>query len=185
MEEKEHLIWLLRETKKALETDNVIELQSLSDQTIHSASTEQHTDYILIAIIIYSIGKIAAKRDSLKIKNWPELVAKINKRLEDAVTSLEQNNIVAFGQALKGTRRILTDNLSLKPFIEDVLKKASINKASKIYEHGISLSQTAKLLGLSKWELAEYVGQKNLGKDEYSQTIDIKKRATIALEFFS
>ena len=72
----------------------------------------------------------------------------------------------------------------LKQYIQDVFKKAAINKGSKIYEHGLSLEHTAKLLGTSQWELSEYIGQKHFDVQQV-QTIDIKERAKMALEFFS
>ena len=64
------------------------------------------------------------------------------------------------------------------------MQKAKINKASRLYEHGISMEKTAKLLGISQWELAEYVGP--MGASEYpqTQTLDIKKRVKKAMEFF-
>ena len=75
-------------------------------------------------------------------------------------------------------------DLFVKKF-NSFLKKASINKASKIYEHGISLGHKADLLGLTQWELAEYTSQSNAAENEQNITIDVKKRAKMALEFFS
>ena len=82
-------------------------------------------------------------------------------------------------------KTISSISISLKPYIEEVLRKASINKASKMYEHGISLGQTAKLLGVTQWELTEYAGQTKISDDYYNSTLDIKRRAQMALEFFS
>jgi predicted transcriptional regulator len=75
-------------------------------------------------------------------------------------------------------------SVNLKPYIEEVMRKASINKASKIYEHGISLGQTANLLGISQWELSEYTGQTSIADTNYNNTINTKKRAQMAMEFF-
>jgi len=72
----------------------------------------------------------------------------------------------------------------LKRNVSDVFMKARINKASKIYEHGISMEATSKLLGVSIWELAEYTGQTNISDANYNKTIDIKKRVKTAMEFF-
>ena len=72
----------------------------------------------------------------------------------------------------------------MKPYINEVLRKASINKASRIHEHGISLGQTAKLLGITQWELSEYIGRKEITDRRYSQTINTKIRAKMAMEFF-
>lgn len=186
MEEKEHLIAVLKEAKEALEKDDVLKLQNLSDQTIHSASTEQHTDYILIAVLIYSLSKISSKRDTLKISNWHIILNKINKQIDQTIIAVEKNDPIHLGKSLRRIKEILTGHsLAIEGIAMDVLRKASINKASKIYEHGISLSQTAKLLGITKWELSEYIGQKENPETKYGNTISIKRRAEEALKFFS
>lgn len=185
MQEKEHLISVLESAMKALKTNNSVELQALSDQTVHSASIYQDTDSISIAVIIYSLSKIVARRESMKIKHWISLVNKISSSLSLAIDSLEKEKYSSFGNHLKKIIGILSSFSSLKPYIKDVIRKASINKASKLYEHGISLSQTAKLLGITRWELSEYIGQKSIHDNPYNTTISPKKRAEIAMEFFS
>ena len=73
----------------------------------------------------------------------------------------------------------------LKIYIQDVFRKAQINKASKIYEHGISMEQTASLLGITLFELANYSGQKpEISDTPLNQTIDVKKRIKTAMEMF-
>ncbi|OIO81051.1 hypothetical protein AUJ84_01770 [Candidatus Pacearchaeota archaeon CG1_02_32_132] len=186
MSEKEHLIMVLKETQSALLTNNSMKLEHLSDQTIHSASIDQHTDSITIAVIIYSLSKIISKKDYLHVKNWDLSVKKINALINLANSSLEGDDFEKYTSYLEQLRKSISNlSINLKPYIQDVLKKASINKASKIYEHGISLSQTAKLLGISSWELSEYIGQKSIYEKQYNLTLNIKKRAEMALEFFS
>ena len=90
-----------------------------------------------------------------------------------------------FNSFLKKAREALEESsVDMKQYIQDVLRKASINKASRIYEHGISLGQTAQILGLTSWELAEYAGQSKSVETRYMQTINEKSRAKMALEFF-
>ena len=185
MREKEHLIQILKETRKALKTKNTFQLQKLSNKTIHSASIYQHTDYIIIAIIIYSLSKIVAQKDSLQIKDWDSFTKEVNSNLASAVISLKKEDSKKFLENLKKTKNEITNlSISLKPYIHEVLRKASINKASKIHEHGISLGQTANLLGITQWELSEYVGRKEITDRKYSQTINTRVRAKMAMEFF-
>ena len=73
----------------------------------------------------------------------------------------------------------------MKPIIQEVLRKASINKASKIYEHGISIAKTTKILGVTPWELTEYVGEKENQHSSVNKTIDIRDRIKMTMEFFS
>lgn len=185
MEETAHLINTLKDTQKALKTNNSAQLQALSNQTIHSASIHQHTDYVIIAVIIYSLSKLIYRKNGVSIKNWDAFVKKINAQLTLAIKALQEHKQDKFLQYIEQTRKTLTGiSPNLKQYIQDVLRKASINKASKIYEHGISLGQTAKLLGITGWELAEYVGQKGIPEAKHNLTRDIRQRARMAVEFF-
>ncbi|PXY71410.1 hypothetical protein CXX78_00205 [Candidatus Parvarchaeota archaeon] len=184
MREEKHIIEILKTTQKALKQNNSSQLQELSNKTIHSASIYQHTDLVLIAILIYSLSKISMKREALKIKNYPLFVEKINLSIEKAIKELRKKDYENFLKYLKETREKITKiTPNLEPYIKDVFKKASINKASKIYEHGISLEQTAKLLGVTQWELVDYIGQKQIADEPYNLSANIKRRAELALKF--
>ena len=45
----------------------------------------------------------------------------------------------------------------LSVYLRDILYKAGINKAFKLYEHGLSAEKTASLLGVSLWDFAGYI----------------------------
>lgn len=184
MQEKEHIISILKDTIKALKTDNYLKLQHLSDETVHSASVYQDTDSISIAVIIYSLSKIISRKDGVNIKNWNSFIKKFTSSLELAIDALKKEKNWSFSAHLEKAIKLMSSFSNLKPYIKDVIRKAAINKASKLYEHGISLAQTAKLLGITRWELAEYIGQKSVHDNPYNTTISAKKRAEIAMEFF-
>ena len=74
---------------------------------------------------------------------------------------------------------------TIKPFIQEVLRKAAINKAGKVYEHGISQGQTAAMLGITQWELASYLGETKSTDPSSLPTRNVKERAKLALSFFS
>jgi hypothetical protein len=186
MEEVEHVISILEESKKALSKEDAAKLRELSNQTVHSASVFQDAGSITLAVIIYSLGKIIERQDYRKIKRWSESVKKINAMLDISIATLKNKQFDKYPIYLEKTRKVLTSiSINLKPYIQEVLRKASINKASKIYEHGISMGQTAQMLGITQWELSEYSGQKESRDREYTTTLDVKKRALMALEFFS
>ncbi len=185
MEEVGHVIEVLTRARQALEREDTKELRNLSDQTIHSASVYQHTDYILVATIIYSLSKIVERKDSLNLKNWQQFIREINDLLSLATHAIQRNKQSQFIKFLsKAKRYIENSSPNLKPVIEELLRKASINKASKIYEHGISLAKTTKLLGVTPWELSEYIGEKENPQTKLNKTIDAKVRVNIAMEFF-
>ncbi len=186
MEEVKHLIDVLEKAKKAVEEEDVLTLRDLSDQTIHNVSAHQDTGNITMAVIIYALGKVIERKSSLKIKNWNFFIKKVELQFTQAIKALKENKIDKYEKAMQMSRKAITStSLNIKPYIQDVIRKASINKASKIYEHGISLGQTAEILGLSLWELSEYTGQTRIPDVKYNITENVEKRAKMALEFFS
>ena len=186
MEEVKHIIEVLEKAKKAIEQEDVLALGELSNQTIHTVSAHQDTGNITMAVIIYALSKVIERRSSLKIKNWNLFIKRVEAPFTQAIKALKEDNVEKYEKAMQAARKAITStSLNIKPYIQDVMRKASVNKASKIYEHGISLGQTAEILGLSIWELSEYTGQTRIPDVKYNITTDVEKRAKMALEFFS
>ncbi len=183
MEESEHRIEILQATRTAVSNHDSLALRDLSNQTIHGASYIQDGGSIALAVLVYTLSKLIERNDHEKIKNWPVFVKKLDSWLSLAIKAIHENNQAAYESHLEQARKSLTTiSVSIKPYVQEVFRKASINKASRIYEHGISMGKTAQLLGITQWELAEYTGQKHEGG--YA-TLDARKRAQMALQFFS
>ncbi|MBU3913801.1 MAG: hypothetical protein KKE50_06945 [Nanoarchaeota archaeon] len=185
MQERDNILRILRETKTAIEKEDVISLKELSNQTLHTASIYRDTDNIGIAVIVYALSKLIERKNYRMYKNWPKFFKRFNLCLDRAIIALEKNQDKYFVSQLKCVRKeigSLTGNL--KKHIQEVFKKAEINKASRVYEHGISMQQTAKLLGISIWDLAEYAGQTGISDVNLSITLPVKNRVKIAMEIF-
>lgn len=186
MEEAGHVIEVLEKTKDAIEKEDVVQLRELSNMTIHAASTYQDISSITIAVIVYALSKLIERKSTLKIRNWNIFIRKITSQFSLAIKALKDDKIDKYEKYIAMTRKSITStSLNIKPYIQEVLRKASINKASKIYEHGVSLGQTAEILGVTQWELTEYAGQTRIPDVKYNLTLDVAKRAKMALEFFS
>ncbi len=186
MEEVEHLVEVIKGTEIALLRKDAVKLKDLSNQTVHQAASHQDEGCITLAVLIYALSKLIERKDYERIKNWDKFVKKISAFLDLAITTLKEGNESKYKVYLEMSRKTLTSiSVNLKPYIQEVLRKAAINKASKIYEHGVSMEATAKMLGITQWELSEYAGQKQTSDNPYNETIDVKKRAQTALEFFS
>jgi hypothetical protein len=184
MEEINHTIDILSRVKIALEEQDSEKLKMLSDRTIHSASVYQHTDSILLAIVTYSLSKILERKEKLEIKNWQNFIRDISNLLDNSINAIRNGKYKLFTIFLEKIEQKMQDmSLEMKPMILEVIKKAYINKASKIYEHGISVAKTTKLLGISPWELTEYIAEKENLHLHLNKTIDIRNRAQMALEF--
>lgn len=181
-----HIVKVLTETQKALLKKDALALKDLSNQTIHSACSHQDSASITIAVMIYALSKLVEREDYRRMRSWDSFVKKFNSLLELAGKALNDDNELAYQNHIEKARKTLeSQSVNLKPYIQDILKKASINKGSRIYEHGISMEKTARLLGITQWELSDYVGQKSSVEPQINHSFDIKKRAKMALEFFS
>ena len=182
--EKENILDILKKAKKAISNDNTFILKELSNKTIHNASYYQDTDSITIAILIYALGKIIERSKYSSYKDWPIFEKSMLYNLDKAIEDLSEDKIDKFRLDLNEIR-LAVNKLSsnLKEYIEDVFRKASINKASRIYEHGISMEQTASLLGITLFELAEYAGKTGISDVNLGVTIPIQKRIKTAEDF--
>jgi len=162
-----------------------VKIKHLSNNVIHSASIEQDPDVIATAIIIYSLSKLIEREHYKEQRNWPRFYKNYIKSLNNMIRFLEKNNIDGFRNEVHSIRNLIKSLTgSLKLYIKDVFRKARINKASRIYEHGISMEKTAKILGISLWELAEYAGQTRIGDVNLGITMPVKKRIKLAQEIF-
>ena len=176
MQESDNILRILEETKVALKEKDTLKLKQLSDQTNNTASRTQDADNIAVAVIVYSLGKILERG-----YNGDGLIVK---RIDDVIRSIRKD-----GNLLKGNLKQLRAEIGkispgMKKYIQDVFRKASINKASKIYGHGVSMENTAKLLGITVWELANYAGQTEISDAPESKTLGVKERIKIVEGIF-
>ena len=178
------MINVLKRTLIALEKKDVRQLKILSDHAIISASTFQDEYSVSIAVLIYSLSKILERGNYGKMKGWSEFYKMSIVKLKSAKNFLEKNNINKFDSELreifKGVNNLSSE---LKNNIKDVFEKAKINKASKLYEQGISVGRTAKLLGVSHWDLINFSGTKEeIGEKSFSK--NIRRRINYARSLF-
>jgi hypothetical protein len=185
MEEVENILRILRETKRFVEEDKANELKSLSNQTIHSATISQDADNIVVAVLVYSLGKVMEREHYRNMEGWNEFHDAVIFNLGEAVQKLEIKDYKEARVNLGEIRQVLNKiEGDLGRYISDVFRKAEINKAFKLYEHGLSSSATAELLGVSLWDLASYIGQSHIGDSKIAISMPVRERVGIAEEFF-
>lgn len=186
MEERAHILSILINARKAIEKNDSAKIKNLSNKVIHHASIHQDPDVISIAVIIYALSKMIERENYKAEKNWPQFYNSYCENIKDMITSLKNKNIEKFRFYVHENRKLI-EKLSgnLKIYIDDVFRKAKISKASRIYEHGISMEKTAKILGISLWELSEYVGKTGISDVNLALTMPIKERIKLAQEIFS
>ena len=185
MKEVGNVLKILRSAKRFVEEDNPHELKALSNRTIHSAAIAQDGDNIVVAVLVYSLGKVMERGHYREMEGWAEFYKVVVTNLELAIGALEKNSVknarVYLGRIRNSLNKVDVD---LSRYIRDVFAKAEINKAFKLYEHGLSSEATADLLGVSLWDMASYIGQSNIGDAKFSISLPVKERVKIAEDIF-
>jgi len=185
MIEKRHIISVLEQVKKAVREEDIVKLKELSNQTIHSASVHQNSESITIAVIVYSLSKIIERKKYRQYPGWKKFFNEYIKAIDKTIIDLKKNDEKLFREDLSSIRQSINElSGKLKIYIKDVFQKAKINKASRIYEHGISMEKTAKLLGISLWELSNYAGQTKISDVKLNLTQSVQTRIKNAMEMF-
>jgi hypothetical protein len=184
MKEVRNVLRVLEQTLYAIENDNPHPLKELSDQTLHSATTGDE-DNLLVAIIIYSIGKILERQNYRTLKGWESFQRIVKSAIKCSINDLKNNNTEKFRKDFTLIKKAINKiSGKLKIYVEEVFKKAEINKGSRIYEHGISMEKTAKMLGVTLYDLQNYIGHTGVSEVELNHTIHVKNRIKILEELF-
>jgi len=186
MQEKEHVINILEQAKQAINQKDVSKIRNLSNQTLHSASIYQDPDNISIAVILYSLSKVIERTDYRQLKDWKKFESIYKNSLDKAIKDLKRNDLDHYRIHMEEIRSAIKKiSGNLKKYIAEVFRKASINKASRLHEHGLSAEKTAKILGITLWELNQYIGKTGIADVNLAYTMDLSKRIKLAENMFA
>lgn len=182
---KKEVLALLEQSLLAVQQDDVKTLRDLSNRIIHSASIYQDESVILVSVVVYGLSKILERSDYRAYRDWGRFHQIAFRTLQNAMVCLQRGDEASYVGALQ---ELLTsiDGLGskLRGYIQEVMHQAHINKASRFYEHGVSVGRTAKLLGVSPWDLMDYVGGTGIADVEENMTLDVGKRLKFARGLF-
>ena len=185
-EEVKDILNVLHAAEELLREFKIDELKECSNHIIHSAAIYQDKYAINTAIIIYAISKVLERRKFRESKEIETFVEKVLKGLGDLSRALEANNLEDFMRIIKSMmREISLVDRNFSEYLEHVLHKARLKKASKIYEHGLSLGKVAELLGLSKWEVMQYTGKTRIHDRKDTKTMSVRDRLKKVEDIFS
>ncbi|MFH2021148.1 MAG: hypothetical protein ABIJ34_07040 [archaeon] len=172
---KKDTLNVLRATIAIIKKEELYKLRDLSDQVIHNATIFQDSTSITLAVVIYSISKLQDAKEVMPI---------LLRHIASSITYLEKGKMNDYDKEIKGIiKEISEKDEKTKFYIQEVLERAQIKKASKMYEHGISLGQVAESLGISIWDLMEYVSQTRI-VDSFEQKTDVKSKLELARSLF-
>lgn len=177
---KEDIIDVLEQSINIIKEQKFSDLKELSNHTIHDASIFQDEDSISIAILTYAISKTIERCCEIGTP-----YEKISQLVTNAKDFLKADREDDYRKTIKELFAVINgiDN-KMKMFIEEVIDKARVKKGSKMYEHGISISKTADLLGISQWELMSYIGKTQMADAQIPEAVPVKQRLQIARSLF-
>lgn len=185
-EGKNEIIEVLKIAVEAVKNDDVKTLRDLSNRVINSSSVFQDEDVITIAVITYSLSKIYERSDYRKYPGWHLFFETTANSLREALFSLENNDITSFEKYIKDILDVIERlDKKLKNYIKDVIHESQIGRGSRLHEHGLSLGRTAELLGISKWDLLEYIGKTGIADINEKSSLSEEKRLRLARGLFN
>ena len=174
---KKDLLELMSKTLKGLRDRDGTAVRELSDHIIHNASIFQDELTISMAVIVYALSKM--------LDRYGEISGDTLHHLEHLQEILKKGKTKHLFKELRKLREgIDTKDRKISLYVQHVVNEAKIKKGSRIYEHGISLAQTAHVLGISEWELMNYIGKTTMYEQQLEK-FPIKKRLEIARKLFN
>lgn len=173
---KEDLIHILQEAIAAIQQKNTRLLSEVSNHITHCASIFQNPEAIKTAIVIYALFKIQDR--GITINDG------IMDLLQDGLIQVKKDNNQAYLGTLEGIfKKISKMDEKLALYMQQVINEAKIKKGMKLYQHGISLAQTAELAETTLWDLMDYVGKTKLNEN-VKDVVDLKRRLAYARKLF-
>ena len=178
------IILTLRESIKKIKNNNTQQLATLSDNLVHSSTITQSEYPIDVTTLIYSLSKLYIRDRYREFKSWNRFDKNTLNLLQDLIEYLERNNIKGFETSLqKYFKSINRLDPKLRHYIKEVIRDAKTAKASRLYEHGLSLGRTASTLKVSPHRLMQYIGKTGIHDMPYF-TGDPKSRLELTRSLF-
>ena len=169
------ILKVLDASSKMIERLDIVGLKELSNHTIHNASIFQDQDSVTIAVIMYTLAKIF-ERESVVDKSVIPIINSSKRALFDSKFEEYRLNLKKLYEIIK------EKDAKHKMYVQEVIEQAGVKKSSKIYEHGVSMAQSASILGISQWELMDYVGKTSV--PDTIERINLKQRISNARKIF-
>jgi len=175
---RDDILKTLEDVITAMKAQDYVKLRELSNHTIHDASIFQEDDPLALAVLVYALSKIF-QRCIEKNQVCPVVLP----TLEKARDVLSQNDEDSYRSIIKNLLREIGEiDQQMKLYIQEVIENARIKKGSKIHEHGISIARTAELLGISQWELQNYIGKTQ--EENHYDGVRVEDRIGFTREMF-
>jgi len=171
---------VLSKAIRSIKTNHLLDLETISNQLIHSSTLTEDPITPIISKLIYSIFKL--ERHSV-IKSVPLPLNEIANKLISLHDELGVGKIKVFLEEAKIVSKYL-ENLGKDIHLYNVFERAGVKKGGKLYDHGLSVARSAERMNVSQWELYPYLGKTKL--NDYPEDVDkrVKYRLNYARSLF-
>lgn len=182
---RKDIINVLKKVLPLIQKGNSNQIKSISNETLHNAGIYQDPDSTSISVIIFSLSKICNRPRLCDKPEFIKFKEDISLDLQNAKDSLQASDINNYRKIIKKVfDKISKFETKFGMYISEVLEHAKIKRGGRIYEHGFSIGSTAELLGISTWDMMNYLGETKLGNKE-KINITTKERLSNARRMFS
>jgi hypothetical protein len=170
---KADIISTLTDVSARIKEEKFSDLMSLSNHVIHNASVFQDEDSVSVAVAVYALYK------TLSVYRLDH--SRILGLIDKAIKALERDDYAHFRSSISSVIKVIEAvDKRLSRYVDEVVNKAKIKKAVKIYDHGISLARVAELMGISQWELLNYLGNVKEREEKFNRS-----RLDVARDIFA
>ena len=171
------LLDTLKKIRYALEERDAALLKELSNHTMHISSIYHERRTLYIAMMAYSLSKIIGKGvEKAHKEEFEDFLNGMTQNLSALIRFLEEKDFQKVTDAITRILKEISDFDSFfGKYVEDVLEFSKIQKGAKVYEHGLSLSSVAEMIGASKWDLMKKIGEIK-GHEEIATPQNVRER---------
>jgi hypothetical protein len=182
---RERIIDVLARARSEFKHLDATGLINTSDLTIHFASLEQDPNATSVAVMVYCLAKIVERRAYRETKGWEKFTRKVLGHLESAEKALIHGNENSYVENVKAILKTCGQiDHKFSKHITEVIISAKVKKGSDVYRQGISLGQAAEMMGITPWELRDYVGHTRIADIDPLITKTAKRRIKEARRIF-
>jgi hypothetical protein len=141
------------------EKKNYEYLHLIENKVLEQAITEFSKDFSEICVLIYGLRKLISKKHIVHSDSWIEYEREIISNLTLSLENYRPEDPSRFNNYIKKVISIIKKaDQELGRYVSVVIDDGRVKLASTAYAYGLSASQAANLLSITKEQLMSYVG---------------------------
>jgi len=159
---REQLLSLVEAVILAIQRSDSYTISKLSDDAIHLFTTSEEKNVLQFAVVTYALSKLLSRAgyDEVTVHTVLDMLAEAKSHLESSEDERYADEVKDILENLAKTDQ------KFKLFIDHVVESAQAKKGLGMHEQGYSIARSAELLGVTQWDLMNYVGKTQIPEKE-------------------